>query len=125
MWYNPDAMRKQPFFLICLFLGLVASFIVEAVKAENKPSSPCGNPPEFVSRRPLPKDQQEKAKKIKPQGSVAIVISEGGEVVDAKIVRTTSDDTGKLMIDLAKGMVFKPRPTCGPVKTVVNFNQNK
>jgi hypothetical protein len=75
-----------------------------------------------VSKRPLPKEEQERAKKLKPQGSVAIVINEKGEVVDAKVARTTSEEASKLMIDLAKGMVFKPRPTCGPVKTVVNFN---
>jgi len=116
-------MRKQSFVFTCLLLGLVTGFSKGAVRAENKPQSPCGNPPEFVSRRPLPKEEQEKAKKLKPQGSVAIVISEGGEVVDAKVARATSDEAGRLMIDLAKGMIFKPRPTCGPVKTVVNFNQ--
>ncbi len=118
-------MQKQSFVIICLLLGLVTGFTYQAVGAENKQPSSCGTPPEFVSRHPLPKAEQEKVKKLKPQGSVTIVISAGGEVVDAKVAQATSDEAGRLMIDLAKGMIFKPRPTCGPVKTVVNFDQGK
>jgi len=125
VWYNFGPMRNLPFVLICSFVALVTGFSCQAVRAENKQQSACSSPPEFVSRRPLPKEEQEKAKKVKPQGSVAIVINEGGEVIDAKVTRTTSEQSSKLMIELAKGMVFKPRPTCGPVKTVVNFNQGK
>ena len=117
-------MRKQTLVLIFLLLGLVTGLTDMAARAQNKQQSPspCSGPLVVVSKRPLPKEEQEEAKKLKPQGSVAIVISEGGEVVDAKVLRTTSEEASKLMIDLAKATKFKPRPSCGPVKTVVNFN---
>lgn len=53
---------------------------------------------------------------------MAIVISEEGDVADARVVRATSDEAGRLLIDVAKGMKFTPRPGCGTFKTVLNFN---
>ena len=118
-------MIKHPFVYFCLVLGLVTSFAVGAVGAQKKQDSACSAPPEFVSKRPLPKAEQERAKKLKPQGSVSIVVNAAGEVVDAKVAHADSDEAGKLMVNLAKGMVFKPRPSCGLIKTIVNFGPNK
>ena len=125
VWYYISPMRKYTFVFISLVFGLGACLSGETARAQQKQVPPCGQPPEFVSARPLPKHEQEKVKKVKPQGSVAIVVNSGGEVIDAKVVQSASDEAGKLMVDLAKGMTFKPRPSCGPIKTVVNFNQGK
>jgi TonB family protein len=90
--------------------------------AAKRDQSPCGKPPDLVSKTPLPKEEQERAKRIRAQGVIAIAISEDGNVVDAKVVRASSTEAGKLLIDVVKGMKFKPRPGCGPFKTVVNFS---
>jgi hypothetical protein len=76
----------------------------------------------LVSKRPLPKEQQQKAKKMRAQGSVAIVISEGGDVVEAKAIHASSNEAGKILVDLVEGFKFKPRPGCGPFKTSINFS---
>jgi hypothetical protein len=92
-----------------------------AMAAKPEQSS-CSKPPDLVSKAPLPKEEQERAKKIRAQGSIAIEISEAGDVVSARVVRASSDEAGKLLTDLVKGMKFKPRAGCGPFKTTVNFN---
>jgi hypothetical protein len=115
-------MLRQALILTCLLLGLGVGLTAEVAKAAKRQQSPCSKPPELVSKRALPKEEQEKARKIRPQGPIAIVVSEDGDVVDARVVHATSDEAGRLLIDLAKGMKSKPRPGCGPFKTIVNFN---
>jgi hypothetical protein len=76
----------------------------------------------LVSKRPLPKEEQERARKIRAQGSIAIVISEDGDVVEAKAIRANSNEAGKILIDMVEGFKFKSRPGCGPFKTDFNFS---
>lgn len=121
VWYNP-VMLRQALVLACLLLGLAAGLVAGAVGAAKRPESPCSKPPALVSKQPLPKEERERAKKIRAQGSVAIVISEDGDVVDAKAVRPSSDEAGRVLTDLAKSMKFKARPGCGQFKTTMNFN---
>jgi TonB family protein len=112
-------MPKHSLFLL---VALLTAFNGAALGAAKKQQSPCSQPPQLVSKRPLPKEEQEKAKRIRAQETVAIVISEEGDVVDARVERATSQEAGRLLIDVAKGMKFKPRPACGSFKTSVSFN---
>ena len=82
----------------------------------------CSKPPDLVSKRPLSKEEQERANKIRAQGYVAIVISEDGDVVEAKATRASSNEAGKILVHLVQGFKFKSRPGCGPFKTIVNFS---
>jgi len=115
-------MRTRTFALASalLLLGTTLTGIVSAT-AKKKDASPCAKPPDLVAKGVLPKEQEERAQKIRAQGSIAIVISEDGEVVGAKVVNASSSEAGKLLMERAKGMKFKARTGCGPFKTVVNF----
>ena len=115
-------MPKTPFVLACFLLAQVAGLTGEPLLAAKRKLSPCGKPPEMVSHAPPSKEDQEKAKRIRAQGTIAIEIAEDGNVVDAKVVHASSDEAGRLLVEAAKGMKFKSRPGCGPFKTTVNFN---
>ena|SRR5438128_9819460 len=115
-------MVRRAFILTCLVLAQGDGLTAKAAVAAKRRQSPCGKPPDLVSKTPFPKEERDKAKKIRVHGAVAIEISEDGDVVEARVVRASSDEAGRLLIDLAKGMKFKPRPGCGPFKTIVNFN---
>lgn len=115
-------MVTRAFILMCLLLAQVSGLAARP-KAAKRKEAPCSKPPELVSKKPLPKEEQEAKKKgVRLQGSVAIEISEAGDVVRARVVRPSSDETAHLLVDLAKGMKFKPRSGCGPFETTVNFN---
>jgi hypothetical protein len=100
----------------------LAVLVVERAAVAKQPQSPCGKPPDLVAKGVLPKEEQQRAKNIRAQGSVAITISEDGEVVAGRVLRATSAEAGKILVDLVKGMKFKPRPGCGPFKTTMNFS---
>ncbi|MGO8734288.1 MAG: hypothetical protein ACLQVM_16055 [Terriglobia bacterium] len=106
--------------LLAGFLLSSATVLATPPKQKNPPS-PCSKPPELVSKRPLPKEEQEEAKRIRAQGSVAIVISEDGDVVEAKAIHANSNEAAKILIDIVEGFKFKSRPGCGPFKTNFNF----
>jgi hypothetical protein len=115
-------MPKQKLVLTCLLLTLGFNLTASLTRAAKRAKSPCSKPPEMVSKQPLSKEEQERAKNLRPQGSIAFVISEEGDVIEAKVVRANSDEAGKILIDLVKGMKFKPRSGCGQFRSVVNFN---
>lgn len=115
-------MPRRRYILTVLLLALGSCLTIKPAMAAKRDQSPCGKHPDLVSRAPLPKEQEARAKKIRAQGTVAIAISEEGDVVDAKVVLASSDEAGKILIDRVKGMKFKPRPGCGPIKLSVNFS---
>jgi len=115
-------MIKRPFTIICSFLILASVYSPLLAAAAKHNESPCGTPPALVSKAPLPKEEQERAKEIRAQGTIAIEISEEGDVIGGHVVRASSNEAGKILIDLVKGMKFKSRPGCGTFKTTVNFS---
>ena len=92
-----------------------------ALGGDKKKDSLCGKPPEVVPTSQPTKEELEKARKLRAQGSVNISISEDGDVVEAKLVRATSREAADLLLARAKAMKFKPRPGCGTFKTTVNY----
>jgi len=100
---------------------LLTSGVLSSVAADKKNQSPCAKPREITSKPRLPKEEQKKAHEIRAQGMVAISISEAGDVVDAKVVRTSSADAIDLLLAQARSMKFKPRIGCGTTQTAVNF----
>ena len=82
----------------------------------------CRKPPEFIPPPKPSKEEKQRQPKTKVQGTVAIEISEDGEVVAAKALRPTSDEAANQLVSLAKSMRFKPRPGCGVFKTEVNYD---
>ena len=54
-------------------------------------------------------------------GTVAVTISEDGNVIDAKVLRAPSDDAAELLTHFVKTFKFKARPGCGDFRTQMNF----
>ena len=114
-------MRTPLYILILFVLALTLSLPTGVANAAKREQSACGKPPQLISRRPLPKEEQEQAKKTRAQGVVQIVISEDGDVTDARVVQASTKEAIKLLGDWARGLKFKARPGCGSFKTMVNF----
>lgn len=114
-------MRRPRHISILFLLGITLAATAATAMSAKREQSPCGKPPALVTKRSLPKEEEEQAKKIRAQGQVAVVISEEGEVVNAKVVRASSPQAIELLMDWAKGMTFQARPGCGPFRTVLNF----
>lgn len=111
--------RKQARYLRALFLALL---LVQAILcAGQEKKTDCKKPPEVIPPGKQSKEEEQKHGKDKARGTVAIVISEDGEVVEAKAVDPSSGKDAKKLVSLAKSMKFKPRLGCGPFKTVMNF----
>lgn len=106
---------KHIFLLTCLM-----SCITIPAFAGGK-NDPCSKPPELVWTPKASKQDQQKARELRAQGSVAIAISEDGDVTDAKVSQASSKEAAAYLLSQAKAMKYKPRPGCGPFKTIVNF----
>src|SRR2546429_92425 len=107
-----------------LILAVATASLLPPAMAKDraKEHSVCGKPPEIVSRTKMTKEEQEKARKLRAQGSVAVSISEDGDVVEAKVVRASSFEAADLLLARTKSMKFKARPGCGTFKTTINYN---
>ena len=80
---------------------LLATLISPSAKAGDKhKDSPCDKPREVASPPQLSKEAQVKARKIRAQGYVAIVISEDGDVTDAKVIQASSPEAVDLLLCL-------------------------
>lgn len=98
--------------LVCLaFTCAALSF------ASDQKSAPCKQPPDFVS---MPKPSKEE-RQMNAQGIVEVVVSEEGDVVEARVVRATSEEAGKLLLERAKAAKFRPRQGCGEFRLPMNF----
>jgi hypothetical protein len=101
------------------FFPLACGFVYAKSPAAQQKKVDCGKPPQLMP--PSKESKQQKQSKTKAHGSVAIEISEDGDVVDAKAVHPSSAEEADRLVSAAKSMKFKPRPGCGAFKTVVNF----
>jgi TonB family protein len=108
------------FRLTCVLL--LASLTSPSAKAGGKhKDSPCDKPREVASPPQLSKEAQVKARKIRAQGYVAIVISEDGDVTDAKVIQASSPEAVDLLLEFARSAKFKPRTGCGPTQSAINY----
>jgi len=104
-----------------LFLALAFAFIQSTPAVGQQKKTNCTKPPEVLPRPKQSKEDKQKQPKINVRGTVAIEISEDGQVVDAKTIRPSSSEAADQLVSLAKSMKFKPRPGCGVFKIVVNY----
>jgi TonB family protein len=108
------------FRLTCVLL--LASLTSPSAKAGDKhKGSPCDKPREVASPPQLSKEAQVKARKIRAQGYVAIVISEDGDVTDAKVIQASSPEAVDLSLEFARSAKFKPRMGYGPTQSAINY----
>jgi len=108
-------------FVGCCLFSVAALLAGGSAYAGKRKESPCSKPPKVISRPPLPKEEQERAKRIRAQGSIEMEIGEDGNVAEAKVVNASSKDAAEILLDMVKGMKFEPRSGCGPFKTTLNF----
>jgi hypothetical protein len=119
--YFLQIMSLQRVLQPLLLLALVSASAMPLAAGGEKKDSPCRKPPEVASGGKPTKEEQKKARQLRAQGSVAISISEEGDVVDAEVVRASSQEAGDFLLTWAKAMKFKARPGCGSFKTTVNY----
>ena len=113
----------NPFASSCAHISVfVMCSVLSSGAADKQSASPCDKPRQIASQPHLSKEEQKKAHAIRAQGTVAISITEEGDVVDAKVVRASSANAVDLLLRQAKSIKFKPRPGCGTTHTVVNFS---
>jgi len=105
--------------MIVLSMGLTFFQAMPTLAQQKK--TDCRKPPEVIPPPKQSKEEKERQPKTKIQGTVAIEISEDGDVVAAKALHPTSDEAASQLVLLAKSMKFKPRPGCGVFKTEVNY----
>jgi hypothetical protein len=111
------AIRKILHAALFVPILIVATQVPSA--AGDKGASVCAKPPELIPGSN--KEEQKKARQLRAQGMYAISISEGGDVVDVKIIRLSSPGAEEALRALAKSMKFKARPGCGISKITVNY----
>ena len=104
--------------------SLIVVTAVAAPATAGDKKNPCGKPPDLLSGSKPSKTELDEARKIHAQGSVAITISEEGDVTDARVVRASSPEAANLLLSRAKGMKFKARPGCGVFQTTVNYTSS-
>lgn len=115
-------MLVRGLFRPSLVLSLAFTLVQVMPAAGQQKKTGCSKPPEFVPPPKQSKEEKQKQPKTKVQGTVAIEISEDGQVVEAKAIRPSSGEAADQLVSLAKSMKFKPRPGCGAFKTVVNYD---
>ncbi|MHB8412035.1 MAG: hypothetical protein ACYDDI_08815 [Candidatus Acidiferrales bacterium] len=115
-------MSLRKFAWLLMFSSLAFTFVGARPAVGHPKKTNCGNPPEIVRPPKPPKKEKQKQPKVKVQGTVAIEISESGEVVSATPLHPSSREAAAQLVSLAKSMKFKPRPGCSVFKTIVNYN---
>jgi hypothetical protein len=107
--------------IILLGLALIFSFSGYTAKAQNKKNN-CGKPPKMVSQPQFSDEDKTKWKGKSVSGRVAIVVSEEGDVTQARVVDASPKGAAEALFGAAKQTKFKPRPGCGEIKSEVFFN---
>jgi TonB family protein len=107
--------------LVLPLVLLTKPILPYAIGDDKHAVSPCEKPREVASPPQLSKEEREKARKTRAQGMVSISISEDGDVIDAKVVRSSSDEAADLLLAFAKSAKFKPRAGCGITHATINY----
>ncbi len=111
---------------IIVFWGLVLGLCSNGYPAigQNKKSD-CKHPPKILSHPKFSDEDRSKWKGKSVRGRVAIVVSEEGDVTQARVVSASPKEAAESLLNAAKQAKFGPRPGCGELKTEVVFSQNQ
>lgn len=82
----------------------------------------CKEPPKMLSQPRFSDDERAKWKGKSISGKVAIVISEDGDVSQAKVVSVNPNEAAEVLLNAVKRAKFDPRPGCGEIRTDVSFS---
>jgi len=92
--------------------------------AQNKKND-CKHPPKILSQPKFSDQDRSKWKGKSVTGRVAIVVSEEGDVTQARVVSASPKEAAESLFNAAKQAKFAPRPACGDLKTEVVFSLNQ
>jgi TonB family protein len=95
-----------------------------AARGQNKKNN-CDHPPKVLSQPSFSDEDKVKWKGKAVSGKVALVISENGDVDDAKILSASPREAGESLLGAVKRAKFAPRLGCGELKTEVFFTLNR
>ena len=100
---------------------LLAGLGIGPAIAQNKKND-CKHPPKILSQPKFSDEDRSKWKGKSITGRVAIVVSEEGDVTQARVVSATPKEAAGSLLNAAKLAKFAPRPGCGDLKTEVAFS---
>ena len=85
----------------------------------------CKHPPKILSQPKFSDEDRSKWKGKSVTGRVAIVVSEEGDVTQARVVFASPKEAAESLLNAAKQAKFAPRHGCGDLKTEVVFSLNQ
>jgi TonB family protein len=103
---------------------LLAGFGIGPAMAQNKKND-CKHPPKILSQPKLSDEDRSKWKGKSVTGRVAIVVSEEGDVTQARVVSASPKEAAESLLNAAKQAKFAPRSGCGDLNTEVVFSPNQ
>jgi TonB family protein len=115
---------KAPISLAFGTVLLLAGLGIAPATAQNKKND-CKHPPKILSQPKFSDEDRSKWKGKSVTGRVAIVVSEEGDVTQARVVSASPKEAAESLLNAAKQAKFAPRPGCGDLKTEVVFSLNQ
>ena len=115
---------KAPIPLAFCTILLLAGLGIGPATAQNKKND-CKHPPKILSQPKFSDEDRSKWKGKSVTGRVAIVVSEEGDVTEARVVSAFPKEAAESLLNAAKQVKFAPRPGCGDLKTEVVFSPNQ
>jgi outer membrane biosynthesis protein TonB len=119
-------MRTPNSVAICILLGL--TFLVwsgmHSASAQSQKNN-CKRPPKILSQPRFSDEAKTKWKGKTISGKVAIVVSEDGDVVQARIVSASPKESAEALLNAARKAKFQARTGCGELKTEVILNLDR
>ena len=103
-------------FRFWLYVGFVLLLPILGLAAPNDKKSHCQNPPQVLSNPRFTKEEAAQIRTTVLEGRLSIVISEAGDVTDAKVITANPKEDAEILASAIKRMKFKPRPGCNSVK---------
>lgn len=95
-----------------------------SANAQNQKDN-CKRPPKMVSQPRFTDEDKAKWKGKTISGKVAIVVSEDGDVVQARILSASPKASAEALLNAARQAKFQARSGCGELKTEVIFNVDR
>jgi hypothetical protein len=105
------------------FSGLLILGLSLRVDAQGKGGT-CGKP-EITRNFKASGEDGEKLKIFKAVGTVALLVSEQGHVIDGKVLSVSPEAARESLLRVSKTAEFKPRPGCGSVQVAIVFMQGQ
>ena len=111
---------------ILIFLGLALILCSGGYPAKaQKKKNNCKHPPKIVFQPRFSDEDQKKWKGKSVSGKIAIVISEEGDVTQARVLAASPKEAAESLVNTVKQMKFEPRQGCGELKTEIFFSPNQ